>query len=76
MEIYKCYVPRKQYAKAKDLSILIYNKDRRKHPEMSDFTYEKWLGKQIRERFEACNGMKPLVEILTEYYEEVKKESK
>lgn len=74
MKIYDCYVPREDYVKAKDYTILIYNKERKRFPRMADGQYEKHLAKLIREEYRRHEGVKPLVQILKEYYEKVKKE--
>ena len=74
MKIYDCYVPRYEYPKAKDYTILIYNRERKRFPQMADGAYEKYLAKRIREEYKKHNGIKPLVDILKEYYENVKKE--
>ena len=74
MEIFKCYVPRQDYAKAKDLSILIYNKERKKYPELTNAKVKRNLAEHIRYLVALNNGTKPLVEILTEYYNKLKKE--
>lgn len=74
MKIYNCYVPRRDYIKAKDYTILIYNKERKRFTKMTDLQYEKYLAKLIRAEYEKQEGTKPLVQILKEYYEKVKKE--
>ena len=74
MRIYDCYVPREDYVRAKDYTILIYNKERKRFPKMADGAYEKYLARTIREEYRRHKGVKPLIQILKEYYENVKKE--
>lgn len=74
MEIYKCFVPRSEYHKAKDLTILIYNKERKKYLNLTDSEYERRLAVKIRKIYKAHQGIKPLKDILQEYYDNLKKE--
>lgn len=77
MQIYKCYVPKKEYNKCKDLTILIYNilfKKRVLTEELTENQLERWIAKTIKEEYEKYCGTKPLIDILTEYYDKLKKE--
>lgn len=74
MEIYKCYVPRKDYSRAKDYSTLILNKLRKRDLNVTPCKIQRQIAKTVRDRFHANYGAIPLVDILKEYYEEIKKE--
>ena len=74
MRIYGCYVPREDYVRAKDYTILIYNKERKRFPKMADGQYERYLAQQIREEYAKHKGTKTFLQIAKEYYERVKKE--
>lgn len=74
MEIYKCYVPRPEYNKVKDVCILIFNKLRKKDKDSSDRQLDMNIGAVIRERYTKAGGTKSVLNIATEYYEELKKE--
>lgn len=59
--------------RAKDLSILIYNVERKRYPKLTDQAYEQMLAKRIRQKYVQAKGTKTLIDILKEDYEEVKK---
>jgi hypothetical protein len=58
---------------AKDLYILIYNKERKKYPDIFDTEYKQMLKKEIRKRYTAAKGTKSVDEILKEYWKEIRK---
>jgi hypothetical protein len=73
MQIYKCYVPRNQYYYAKDLCVRIYNLERKHYPDLTDAQYDRMLARIVRNVYQKEGGMRSLVDILTEYLEELKK---
>ena len=69
-------VPSNLHWYAKDLSICIYNKERKCFPDLTDQEYMSKLRQKIQRKYEAANGTKTLIEVLKEEYERVKKEGK
>ncbi len=77
MHLYGIFVPKNEHWYAKDLSILIYNTERKRYPKMTNMAYEKMLAKRIRKKYKDAKGKKTLIEILKEDLANVrKKESK
>lgn len=74
MQIYKCYVPRSEHNKVKDVCIRIFNKLRKKDKDSSDRQLDMNIGAVIRERYVKAGGTRSVLDIATEYYEEIKKE--
>jgi deoxyhypusine synthase len=74
MQIYKCYVPRPEYNKVKDVCIRIFNHLRKSDKDSSDRQLDMNIGAVIRERYTKANGTKSVLNIATEYYNELKKE--
>jgi deoxyhypusine synthase len=74
MNVYKCYVPRSEYDKVKDTCILIFNHLRKKDKECSDRQLDMRIGAIVRERYAIAGGTKSILNIVTEYYNEIKKE--
>ena len=73
MEIYKCYVPRNEYYKTKNVIAVIYDNERPKYfNTMTDSEYERKLATEIRRRYMKANGTKSLYEIVKEYREELR----
>ena len=73
MEIYKCYVPRNEYYKVKNIIAVIYENERPKFfNTLSDAEYEKKLGTELRKRYVKAKGTRSLYEIAKEYREELK----
>ena len=72
MEIYKCFVPRNEYYKVKNLIAVIYDNERPKYFDiLTDSEFEKRLAREIRKRYVKANGMRTLYEIVKEYREEL-----
>ena len=73
MEIYKCYVPRNDYYKVKNVIAIIYDNERPKYFQtLTDAEYEKKLAKEIRKRYTQSKGIKTLYEVVKEYREELR----
>lgn len=73
MEIYKCYVPRNDYYKVKNVIAIIYDNERPKYFQtLTDAEYEKKLAKEIRKRYIQSKGIKTLYEVVKEYREELR----
>ena len=74
MQIYKCYVPRPEYNKVKDICTLIFNYLRKTDKDSSDRQLDMNIGAVIRERYTEAGGTKSILNIAKEYYDELKKE--
>ena len=73
MQLFGIYIPKNEHWYAKDLSILIYNKERKYYLDLTDQAYEQLLETRIRQRYAKANNTKTLIEILKEYYKEIQK---
>ena len=72
MEIYKCFVPRSEYYKVKNVIAVIYDNERPKYfDKYTDAEFEKRLAREIRRRYTKEKGMKSLYEVVKEYREEL-----
>ena len=73
MEIYKCYVPRNDYYKVKNVIAIIYDNERPKYLQtLTDAEQEEKLAKEIRKRYTQSKGIKTLYEVVKEYREELR----
>lgn len=73
MRFYGIYVPKNEHWYAKDLSIVIYNIERKRYPKLTNLEYERTLAKRIRKKYKDANGTKTLIEVLKEDLAEVRK---
>lgn len=71
MKIFKIFVPRSEYAKAKDKCIVILNILRKQDLEKSEFCIRREMARIVRARYAEAGGTKSLLEILTEYRKEL-----
>ena len=75
MDLFKCYVPRLEYARAKDKSIIIFNILRKRNTKDHDVVIERQIAKRVRTEYQNHNGMKSVLSILEEYLKEVKEQA-
>ena len=73
MEIYKCFVPRTDYYKCKNLIAVIHDTERADHFDLTNAQYERHLASIVRKQYKAAKGTKSLYEILKELREEQRK---
>lgn len=73
MEIYKCFVPRSDYYKVKNVISIIYDSERPKYFQtLTDAEYERKLATEIRKRYTKAKGAVSLYDIVKEYREELR----
>ena len=73
MEIYKCFVPRNEYYKVKNVIAVIYDNERPKYfDSLTDTEFERRLATEIRKRYTKAKGTKSLYDIVKEYREELR----
>ena len=78
MQLFKCYVPRKDYLKAKDLRDIIltkfYKRCWKENPDLSLGQIERKLAEHIRKQYDESEGTKTIIELLTEFNKQLTKE--
>lgn len=75
MELFKCYVPRSEYVRAKDKSIIIFNILRKRNTKDHDVVIERFIAKYARDEYIKHNGTKPILTILEEYLKTLKEQA-
>lgn len=75
MKMFNCYVPRSEYARAKDKSIIIFNILRKRDLESHDIVIERMIARRVREEYKRNHGIKSVLSILEEYLQEVKEQA-
>ena len=75
MEMFKCYVPRSEYIRAKDKSILIFNILRKQDTECHDVVIERRIAKYARTKYMKHDGTKSILTILDEYLKTLKEQA-
>lgn len=72
-QFYNCPVEANQYWLAKDLTIRIYNIERKQYPKLTNTEYELKLKKTIKNLYASKKENQSLIDVLKEYYNNLKK---